>query len=156
VPVSFTVGSVTVRQVLQVRVVPPTGGPDLAPTATASSSGDLSADFPASAVADGDPRTRWSSQPTDGGWVQLKLPKPVRLGEAVLHWYDDYATAYRLQASADGVNWTTVATQDSGAGGTETVRFDAPNAQYLRMQGVSRATKNGYSLWGVELYAVTP
>lgn len=156
VPISFTAGTVTLRQVLQVHVVPPTGGPDLALTATASSSGDQSPDTPASAVADGDPKTRWASPAVDNAWVQLKLAKPVRLGQAVLHWYDDYASAYQLQASTDGVTWTTVAKVDSGAGGTETVRFDAPNAQYLRMQGTTRATKNGYSLWGIELYAVTP
>jgi hyaluronoglucosaminidase len=91
----------------------------------------------------------------DNAWVQLQLPQATHLGEAVLHWQDAYAAVYQLQASSDGVNWTTVATVANGKGGTETVRFDAPNAVYLRMQGVSRATKYGYSLYGIELYAVT-
>jgi hyaluronoglucosaminidase len=156
VPVTFTVGGLTVRQVLQVHVVPPTGGPDLAPTAVASSSGDETPDFPATAVNDGDPKTRWSSPATDDAWVQLALPQAVRLGSAVLHWQDAYASAYRLQTSADGVTWTTVASVDNGAGGTETVRFDAPGARYLRVQGVARGTKYGYSLWGIETYAVAP
>ncbi|WP_371479171.1 beta-N-acetylglucosaminidase domain-containing protein [Kitasatospora sp. NBC_00315] len=154
VPVTFTAGAATVRQVLQVHVVPPTGGPDLAGTATADSSGDETKAFPASAVADGDPKTRWSSPAADGAWVQLKLPQAVHLGAAVLHWQAAYASSYKLQTSADGVTWTTVASVDDGGGGTETVRFDAPDARYLRMQGVSRATKYGYSLWGIELYAV--
>ncbi|WP_354642657.1 beta-N-acetylglucosaminidase domain-containing protein [Kitasatospora camelliae] len=155
VPLTFTVGGMTVRQVLQVHVVPPTGGPDLASTAVASSSADETPAFPASAVADGDPRTRWSSPAVDDAWVQLRLPKPVRLGSAVLHWQSAYASAYRVQASADGVTWTTVATVEDGRGGHETVRFDAPDTRFLRVQGVSRATKYGYSLFGVELYAVT-
>ncbi|MCX4746312.1 beta-N-acetylglucosaminidase domain-containing protein [Kitasatospora sp. NBC_01287] len=155
VPVDFTAGSVTIQQTLQVHVVPPTGGPDLAPGASASSSGDVSAKFPASAVNDGDPTTRWSSQPADNAWVELKLPQAAHLGEAVLHWQDAYASAYRLQTSVDGTNWTTVATVPNGHGGTETVRFDAPGALYLRMQGVSRSTKYGYSLYGIELYGVT-
>jgi hyaluronoglucosaminidase len=155
VPVDFTAGQVTLHQTLQVHVVPPTGGPDLAPTATASSSGDETPRFPASAVNDGDLTTRWSSQPVDNAWVQLQLPQPTHLGEAVLHWQEAYAAAYQLQTSTDGVNWTTVATVSNGKGGTETVRFDAPGAVYLRMQGVSRATKYGYSLYGIELYAVT-
>lgn len=87
--------------------------------------------------------------------MQLQLPQPTHLGEVVLHWQDAYAAAYQLQTSSDGVNWTTVATVANGKGGTETVRFDAPGAVYLRMQGVSRATKYGYSLYGIELYAVT-
>ncbi|MEU9131544.1 beta-N-acetylglucosaminidase domain-containing protein [Kitasatospora sp. NPDC048540] len=156
VPITFTVGTLTVRQVLQVHVVPPTGGPDLARTATASSSGDASASQPASAVTDGDPKTRWSAKAADDAWVQIKLPQKVRLGSAVLHWQEAYASAYRLETSPDGVTWTTVAAVDDSTGGTETVRFDAPDTQYLRVQGVSRATAYGYSLWGVEAYAVTP
>ncbi|WP_051966160.1 beta-N-acetylglucosaminidase domain-containing protein [Kitasatospora mediocidica] len=154
VPVDFTTNGVTIQQTLQVHVVPPTGGPDLALTSTASSSGDDSAKYPASAVADGDAATRWSAPAVDDAWVQLKLAQPTRLGSAVLHWQAAYASAYQLQTSPDGVTWTTVATV-AGHGGTETVRFDAPNTLYLRMQGVSRATKYGYSLSGIEAYAVT-
>jgi len=156
IPLTFTVGGVAVRQVLQVHVVPPTGGPDLAPGAVAASSGDETPAFPAGAVNDADPGSRWSSPAADDAWVQLKLPKATRLGSAVLHWQDAYAASYRLQSSADGVTWTTVAEVEDGRGGTETVRFDAPNTRYLRIQGVSRATKYGYSLYGVELYAATP
>ncbi|AUG80063.1 hypothetical protein CFP65_5355 [Kitasatospora sp. MMS16-BH015] len=155
VPLTFTVGTVTVRQTLQVHVVPPTGGPDLAPGATASSSGDETPAFPASAVTDGDPKTRWSSPAKDDAWVQLQFPQPVRLGSLVLHWQDAFASAYQVQTSADGTHWTTVAREDDGRGGTETVRFDAPGTRYVRVQGVTRATKYGYSLWGVEAYAVS-
>ncbi|WP_405361582.1 beta-N-acetylglucosaminidase domain-containing protein [Kitasatospora sp. NBC_00085] len=156
VPVLFVAGSATVRQVLQVHVVPPTGGPDLATTAQASSSADETPNFPASAVADGDPKTRWSSPAKDDAWVRLELPQAAHLGSAVLHWQAAYASAYKIQTSADGVGWTTVATVEDGKGGNETVRFDAPGAKFVRVQGVARATKYGYSLWGVELYAVTP
>ncbi|MFF2814401.1 beta-N-acetylglucosaminidase domain-containing protein [Kitasatospora cineracea] len=154
VPVVFTAGALTVRQELLVHVVPPTGGPDLARAATASSSGDDSAKAPAAAVADGDPKTSWNSPAEDDAWVQLRLPQPARLGAAVLHWGAAYASAYRLETSVDGVVWTTVAEVGNGQGGTETVRFDAPGAQYLRVQGVGRATRYGYALSGVELYGV--
>ncbi|GAA2233035.1 hypothetical protein GCM10010430_12050 [Kitasatospora cystarginea] len=156
VPVTFTAGGTTVRQVLQVRVVPATAGADLARTATATSSGDETPDFPATAVNDGDPKTRWSSPARDDAWVQLALPQAARLGSAVLHWQDAYASAYKLQTSPDGVTWTTVSSVTGGKGGTETAHFDAPGVKYLRLQGVSRATKYGYSLYGIELYAVAP
>ncbi|WP_234322725.1 beta-N-acetylglucosaminidase domain-containing protein [Streptomyces sp. NRRL S-350] len=156
VPVQFVSGTTSVRQVLQVHVVPPTGGPDLAVGAKAASSGDETANFPASAVADGDPKTRWSSPAKDDAWVRLELPQAARLGAAVLHWQAAYASSYRIQVSADGSTWTDAATVDNGKGGDETVRFDAPGARFLRVQGVARATKYGYSLWGIELYAVTP
>ncbi|MFJ5925415.1 beta-N-acetylglucosaminidase domain-containing protein [Kitasatospora sp. NPDC092948] len=155
VPVVFTAGGLTVRQELQVHVVPPTGGPDLARTAAASSSGDDSGKTPASAIADGDPATSWTAPAKDDAWVQLRLSQPTRLGTAVLHWGAAYASRYRVQTSADGVTWTTVAAVDNGQGGTETVRFDAQDVRYLRVQGVSRAGRYGYTLSGVELYAVT-
>ncbi|MDH6113268.1 hyaluronoglucosaminidase [Kitasatospora sp. MAP12-15] len=157
VPVDFTSNGVTIRQTLQVHVVPPTAGPDLALTATASSSGDLSAKYPASAVTDGNAATRWASPPVDNAWVQLQLAQPTRLGSVVLHWQGAYASSYLVQTSPDGVTWTTVATVATvanGHGGTETVRFDAPGTQFVRMQGVNRATRYGYSLFGIEAYAV--
>lgn len=139
---------------LTVRAFPRTGGPDLLRTATASSSGDETPDFPAAAAADGDPETRWSSPVEDGAWWQAELPRPVRLGQVVLSWQDAYASAYRVQISADGRTWRTAATVREGQGGRESVRMDAKDTRFIRVQGDGRATEYGYSLWSVEAYAV--
>ncbi|MFE5509464.1 beta-N-acetylglucosaminidase domain-containing protein [Streptomyces sp. NPDC056529] len=152
VPVSFA-GE---ERVLTVRAFPRTAGPDLARTARVSSSGDETADFPASAAADGDPATRWSSPEEDGAWWQLELPAPARIGQVVLHWQDAYASRYRVQVSADGRVWRTAATVVEGRGGRESVRMDAADTRFLRVQGEKRATRFGYSLWSVETYAVAP
>lgn len=139
---------------LTVRAFPRTAGPDLARTATASSSGDETPDFPAAAASDGDPGTRWSSPVEDGAWWQTELPRPVRLGQVVLHWQDAYASRYRVQVSADGRTWRTAATVRDGGGGRESVRMDAKDTRFIRVQGDGRATQYGYSLWSVEAYAV--
>ncbi|MFE6457156.1 beta-N-acetylglucosaminidase domain-containing protein [Streptomyces cinereoruber] len=152
VPVSFA-GE---ERVLTVRAFPRTAGPDLARTAKVSSSGDETSDFPASSAADGDPATRWSSPAEDGAWWQLELPAPARIGQVVLHWQDAYASRYRVQVSADGRVWRTAATVAEGRGGRESVRMDAADTRFLRVQGEKRATRFGYSLWSVETYAVTP
>ncbi|MFF2776896.1 beta-N-acetylglucosaminidase domain-containing protein [Streptomyces sp. NPDC058052] len=151
VPVSFA-GE---ERVLTVRAFPRTGGPDLARSATASSSGDETADFPAALAVDGDPATRWSSPAEDGAWFQLELAEPARIGQVVLHWQDAHASRYRVQVSADGRNWRTAATVTDGRGGRESVRMDAADTRFLRVQGEKRATPYGYSLWSVETYAVT-
>ncbi|MFJ1673507.1 beta-N-acetylglucosaminidase domain-containing protein [Streptomyces sp. NPDC088251] len=150
VPFSFGDESST----LTVRAYPRTAGPDLVRTATASSSGDETPDFPAAAAADGDPETRWSSPVEDGAWWQAELPRPARIGRMVLHWQDAYASRYRVQVSADGRSWRTAATVRDGRGGRESVRMDAKDARYLRIQGDARATGFGYSLWSVQAYAV--
>ncbi|MGW0496374.1 beta-N-acetylglucosaminidase domain-containing protein [Streptomyces sp. NPDC003007] len=140
---------------LTVRAVPPTGGPDLARTGTARSSGDETPDFPASAANDGDPDTRWSSPVDDGAWWQVELARPVRLGRVALHWQDAHPSAYRVQVSPDGRRWRDAATVRDGAGGRENVRMDERDVRFVRVQGDKRATPYGYSLWSVEAYAVT-
>lgn len=157
VPVRLTAEGRSTQQWLTVRAYPRTGGPDLARGGQAVSSGDETPDFPASALTDGDPRSRWSSPVDDRAWIRFELAKPSRPGRLVLHWQDAYAARYEIQASPDGRTWHTAATVRDGGGGTESVRLDAPDGtRYLRFQGVERATKYGYSLFGVEAYAVTP
>ncbi|MFC4035418.1 beta-N-acetylglucosaminidase domain-containing protein [Streptomyces polygonati] len=156
VPVRFTVAGRTVERLLTVTAHPRTGGPDLVPGSAAASSADETPDFPAAAVADGDPGTRWSSPVADDSWVQVELPAPAKVGRVVLHWQDAYATRYEIRTSADGVTWRTAATVTDGDGGVETVWLDSPaDIRFLRVQGVRRATKYGYSLYGVEAYAAT-
>ncbi|MFI6376706.1 beta-N-acetylglucosaminidase domain-containing protein [Streptomyces sp. NPDC050546] len=140
---------------LTVRAVPPTGGPDLARTGTARSSGDETPDFPASAANDGDPETRWSSPVDDGAWWQVELPRPARLGQVVLRWQDAHPSAYRVQVSADGRRWRTAATVRDGKAGRESVRMDERDVRFVRVQGDKRATQFGYSLWSAEAYAIT-
>lgn len=142
------------RQTLTVRTYPRTGGKDLARGTVATSSGDETPDFPASAATDGDPRTRWSSTAEDGAWLQFALAHPTRLGRLVLHWQDAYAAGYRVQVSPDGRTWRTAATVRDGKGGRESLRMDARDARFVRIQGDKRATRFGYSLWSVEAYAV--
>ncbi|MFJ2769452.1 beta-N-acetylglucosaminidase domain-containing protein [Streptomyces sp. NPDC087300] len=142
------------HRTVAVRAYPRTAGPDLARGAKASSSGDETKDFPASAANDGDPRTRWSSPAEDGAWWQAEFAGPVRLGQVVLRWQDAYAAGYRVQTSADGRTWRTAATVKDGRGGREAVRMDARDTRFVRVQGDERATRFGYSLWSVAAYAV--
>ncbi|MEU5207734.1 beta-N-acetylglucosaminidase domain-containing protein [Streptomyces sp. NPDC020742] len=139
---------------LTVRVYPRTGGKDLAHGTVATSSGDETADFPASAATDGDPGTRWSSPADDHAWLQFALAHPTHLGRLVLTWQDAYAAGYRIEVSPDGRSWRTAATVRNGKGGRESIRMDAPDVRFVRIQGEKRATRFGYSLWSVEAYAV--
>ncbi|MEV6548103.1 beta-N-acetylglucosaminidase domain-containing protein [Streptomyces sp. NPDC051597] len=150
VPVAFS-GQ---ERVLTVRAYPRTAGPDLVAGAAATSSGDETPAFPARAAADGDPATRWSSPARDDAWWQVELAAPSRVGLVVLTWQDAYASSYTVQVSPDGRTWRTAATVREGRGGREAVRMDARDVRFLRVQGVTRATPYGYSLWSVEAYGV--
>ncbi len=144
------------ERMLTVRALPGTGGPDLARAegTKATSSGDEADGFPASAVIDGKADTRWSSRPEDGAWLQLELARPARIGRLDLSWQDAYASRYRVQVSGDGRTWRDAATVAHGKGGKESIGMDAPDTRFIRIQGVERATRFGYSLWSVAAYAV--
>ncbi|MFD3700739.1 beta-N-acetylglucosaminidase domain-containing protein [Streptomyces sp. NPDC058646] len=152
VPVTFNGESRT----LTVRAVVRTGGPDLLRTARASSSADETPDFPASAVVDGSPATRWSSPAVDGAWWRAELAAPARIGLLDLHWQDAHPSAYRVETSADGVTWQTAVTVPASRGGHESLRMDVPGTRFVRVTCDTRATRYGCSLWSAQAYAVTP
>ncbi|CAM5543376.1 beta-N-acetylglucosaminidase domain-containing protein [Streptomyces abikoensis] len=113
------------ERTLTVRAWPRAGGPDLARAA--------------------------GGGPGGGALWQLELARPVRLGRLVLHWRDVQegaeAAGYRVQVSADGRTWREAA-RGAGAGGTETVRMDAPDTRFVRVQGEGA----GGALQGLEAY----
>ncbi|HJP74758.1 MAG TPA: beta-N-acetylglucosaminidase domain-containing protein [Pseudonocardiaceae bacterium] len=161
VPITFRApGGAPVTSTLTVRVHPVVSATNVAlagngTVATASSVEESLPQFTPDHAIDGDPATRWSSNYTDGEWLQLAFASPQRIGKVVVRWEAAHATAYQLQTSTDGTTWTTAATVTNSPGGTETVWLDQPvSAQYLRMQGVSRATQFGYSIYELQAYPV--
>jgi hyaluronoglucosaminidase len=121
-------------------------------TATASSVEQNLPQFTPDHAIDGDASTRWSSNYTDGEWLQVKFAQPENLGKIVISWEAAHATSYRLETSTDGTTWTTARTVTGSLGGTETEWVDVSGVQYLRMQGVARATQYGYSIYELQAY----
>ncbi|MEU8382628.1 discoidin domain-containing protein, partial [Streptosporangium sp. NPDC048865] len=118
-------------------------------TATASSTEN--AGTPASAAVDGDAGTRWSSANTDAQWFQVDLGTSTSVNKVVLNWEAAYASGYKIQLSTNGTTWTDLKTVTGGDGGTDT--WDVTGTgRYVRMQGVTRATGYGYSLWEFQVF----
>ena len=118
-------------------------------TATASSVENAS--FPASAAVDGNTGTRWSSAFSDPQWLEVDLGATASVSQVVLQWETAYATAFQIQTSADGTNWTTIYSTTTGTGGTQTLNVTG-TGRYVRMYGTARATQYGYSLWEFQVY----
>src|SRR5258707_324701 len=118
-------------------------------TATASSAENAS--FPASAAMDGNTGTRWSSPVSDPQWLRVDLGSSQTICEVTLAWEAAYATAFQIQVSPDGTNWTTVYSTTTGTGGTQTLSVSG-TGRYVRMYGTARATPYGYSLWELGVY----
>ena len=117
--------------------------------ATASST--ESAAYPASDAVDGNTGTRWSSAFSDPQWLQVDLGATASITQVVLQWEAAYATAFQIQTSSDGTNWTTIYSTTTGTGGTQTLNVTG-TGRYVRMYGTARATQYGYSLWEFQVY----
>ncbi|MBX6384611.1 MAG: penicillin acylase family protein, partial [Microbispora sp.] len=124
---------------------------DLALGRTASASSTQGSYSPAKAV-DGDPASRWASAWSDNQYLQVDLGSVRTVARVILRWETAYGSSYRIQTSADGATWTTVAQTTTGDGGVDNVTFAPVGARYVRMQGVKRGTGYGYSLYSMEVY----
>ncbi|GAA3195952.1 MULTISPECIES: discoidin domain-containing protein [Streptomyces] len=132
-------------------------GKNLASGATASASSSewwnpFESFAPGKAV-DGDTGTRWASEWNDDQWLRIDLGsvKPVR--RVTLDWEAAYAKSYRVELSDDGTDWRTAWSTDSGDGGLDTARFAETRARYVRVKGLERGTRWGYSLREVGIHA---
>ena len=103
-------------------------------------------------AVDGNDGSRWSSEFTDNQWIAVDLGSIKDVSKVVLNWEAAYGQSYNIQVSTNGTDWKTVATENNSDGGIDTLSFAHTNARYVRMQGVSRATGYGYSLFEFEVY----
>ncbi len=109
------------------------------------------AGYPASNAVDGNLSTRWSSAFSDPQWLEADLGATHAISKVVLYWEAAYATAFQIQTSNDGTNWTTIYSTTTGPGGTQTLSVTG-SGRYVRMYGTQRATGYGYSLWEFQVF----
>ena len=71
-----------------------------------------------SAVTDGlTAGKRWESEwKKDGEWIAVDLKHEFELTRVRLFWENAYATAFDIEVSADGDNWTQAASVSDGKG----------------------------------------
>ncbi len=117
----------------------------------AVSSSDEGAGLAANFAVDGNSTTRWASQATDAQWIYVDLGAVRPITGVSLHWETAYGKAYNIQVSNDATTWTTVQSITNSDGGYDDIPLST-SGRYVRMQGVTRATGYGYSLWDFEVY----
>lgn len=137
-------------------VAPEIDGTNLAEGAetTASSyqeEGD-GAPFPPSNATDGDLDTRWASEWDDPQWLEVDLGSVTTFDHVQLVWEASYASAYEVQVSDDGDDWTTVHEVTDGVGAVDTSEVEG-EGRYVRVLGTERGTEWGYSLYEFGVYA---
>lgn len=132
-------------------------GVNLASGATASASTsewwNPFVSFAPGKAVDGDEDTRWASEWKDDQWLKIDLGSAKPVGRVTLDWEAAYAKSYRIELSRDGENWQAAWSTATGDGGLDTAWFARTQARYVRIHGLERGTKWGYSLQEVGVYS---
>ncbi|MFC0545883.1 discoidin domain-containing protein [Kutzneria chonburiensis] len=129
----------------------PDYGTNIAQGKPTTASSTESAQFPASNATDGDITTRWSSAFSDPQSIQVDLGQNYNLTHATLTWEAAAASAYQLQTSTDGNNWSTVYTNNNSPQDIQSTALSA-TARYVKVVATSRASQWGDSLYELALY----
>lgn len=104
-----------------------------------------------SKAVDGDAASVWASAAGDPQWIEVALGNRYEINQVVLKWAGAYSQEYDIDVSDDGVQWTTVHSTTTGAGGTETIDC-VTVAQYSRLYAHVGGTAGGCSLYEFEAY----
>ncbi len=97
--------------------------------------------------------TRWASiEGVDPQWMSVDLGASYSITSVKITWEAAYASAYLVQISADGNNWTDL---KSITGNTALVNNHtglSGTGRYIRIYGTARGTTYGYSIYELEVY----
>jgi len=102
-------------------------------------------------AVDGNAGTRWSSTFSDPQSLTVDLGAAQPICRIGLNWEAAFASAFTIQTSTDGTNFTNITPVTAGNVGVQTLDV-AGNGRYVRMNGTARATAYGYSLWEFQIY----
>jgi hypothetical protein len=119
-------------------------------TATATSAENAA--NAAGMAVDGNAGTRWSSTFSDPQSLTVDLGSAQAICKIGLNWEAAFASAFTIQTSTDGTNFTNITPVTAGKLGVQTLDVSG-NGRYVRMNGTARATAYGYSLWEFQVYA---
>ncbi|MEV4526279.1 carbohydrate-binding protein [Streptosporangium sp. NPDC049304] len=125
---------------------------NLALNKPATASSVESATYPASAAVDASATTRWSSAFSDPQWIQVDLGATYTVNRVRLVWEAAYGSAYQIQTSTNGTTWTNARSVTGGNGGEDDHTGLSASARYVRINGTTRATVYGYSLFTFEVH----
>ncbi|MFT5128836.1 MAG: hypothetical protein ACI8W8_002455 [Rhodothermales bacterium] len=135
--------------------VVPLVSPLLGASITASSSRGVAEDgeSPPSAIIDGDPATRWSSNFEDNQQLILEFAEPKPIKAVILLWEVAAPKRYTIAVSDERKTWHQVYEQKDGIQGprSDRIRIDPVTARFLKIDLQQRATEYGFSLYELQI-----
>ncbi|MBP5259662.1 MAG: glycoside hydrolase family 3 C-terminal domain-containing protein, partial [Paludibacteraceae bacterium] len=111
--------------------------------------------MPGSNAVDGADNTRWSSNATDNEYITIDLGSVQKVTRVELVWETACGKEYLIQFSFDGNTWRDVVTETAGKPGEFIYDDINQKARFVRMQGQSRGTQYGYSLYEFRVFGTS-
>ena len=130
---------------------PPAAGPALVQVSSARWQ-----DQPTPLPLDASGRLSWASKDGDQQpWLRVEFEQLRDFGGLALEWdKDDYATAYDISLSQDGVHWAKVASIDDSSGGRDYLPLANAETRQVRLD--VRATSRGRGIGVRSLHIMEP
>lgn len=117
----------------------------------------------ASNATDGDMTTRWGSNEINNQntqeWIMVDLQENYSISNILIFWESAYASAFNIEISPDGTNWTQFYSTSNFSGGNFTLTDDAQNVRFIKINCTKKGfsangTYYGYSIYEIEVYGV--
>lgn len=124
---------------------------------SATSSSQNNANSSAGMAVDGDMSTRWETvHQSDDEWLKVELAVPTTIYHMRIYWEAASAKEYKVYFSQTGESddWTEVysGSYSQGARTDHIAPSQIMSAKYILIQGISRTTNYGYSIYELEVY----
>ena len=109
-------------------------------------------------AVDGLSTTSWIAGGTGSQYITVDLGSYQPIDKIILDWGAGYATSYVVSVSQENQTngWTDIYTSAAGAGGRETLEFDAVYARFVRLRCTEAASAAPYEVKGFEIYGPGP
>lgn len=104
-------------------------------------------------AVDNNPGTRYASLEQDDVFFYVDLGSVEKVGKVVIDWEAAFASEYQILMSLDAVDWVVVATVTNSSPTVDEIVFPQwIETQFVKFQGIHRATGYGYSFFSFEVY----
>ncbi len=105
-------------------------------------------------AVDGRTNTWWRSGDEGPQWIQVGWPRPALVCGFSLHWGRPHATAYAVETSLDGAQWTLAFETENGDGHWDQAAFEPIMARHLRLRVARSALGRRVALAELEIQDV--
>lgn len=151
-------GQTTISGSVGITVTPVNGGdpgngsPNLALHKQTTVSGVENDGLPGANAVDGDPDTRFSSNFSDTAWIYVDLGAEYNISEVKITWENAKGRDYDIQLADAIGDWHAIKQVRGNDDLVNDLTGLSGVGRYIRMQGITRTTIYGYSIFELEVY----